>query len=380
MRTKYIIIIIIMAGLISIAGNCLSGQWSAARRPQSSSGGSSLSSSTSIAQTGGEFARPIRSFRCQPVSRIRRPRGWSNAKKSAPEKSETTKITPVKAPPIEQKNETAPATTDLPEPAMAAIAPSVPAAPAPPDTGETPASPPAPSRKAAASYGKVPPYFIRNDGQLDQAVRYYVKGPRGTVYLTGTEVVFDFLQENSSEEGEDKEAKEEEPGRPGPEREEKKTFTRLVFRQQFKDSNPEVKVDGKKELPGKINYFVGGKDNWHSNIPTVEEVFYHDLYPGIDLNCFFEGANIRYRYTVKPGADPGLLAFQYVGTDGLEIKPSGDLIVLTPFGGFITPAPRITQEIDGKEEKIEGEFIIADDTTVTYQIGPYDKQYPLTIE
>jgi hypothetical protein len=258
-----------------------------------------------------------------------------------------------------------------PEPEVAAPAPSSPAPPEPPEKK--------PAQKPASSYGKVPPYFIQNDGQLDQAVRYYVKGPRGTVYLTATEIVFDFLQENPPEEGEDEES-EEEPVRPGPEREEKKTFTRLVFRRQFKDPNQEVKVDGKKELPGKINYFIGGKSNWHSNIPTVEEVVYHDLYPGIDLNCYFEGANIRYRYTVKPGADPARLVFQHVGVDGLELKPSGELIVLTPFGGFVTPVPRITQEIGGEEKEIDGEFTIQDDMTVTYEIGPYDKQLPLIIE
>ena len=367
-----------MAGLISMAGNCLSGQWSAARRPRSSTSGSAGTTSTSISKTGSEFATPTRSFRCRPVSGIHRPRGRSIAKEPVTSTTKKAKITPVKPAPVKPAE-----SRELPpppplEPPATAVSKPAPDTPGTSDPGDIPAAPAPPDQKSASSYGKVPPYFIRNDGQLDQAVRYYVKGPRGTVYLTNTEVVFDFLQENPPEEGDEEE--EEEPGRPGPDREEKKTFTRLVFRQQFKDSNPEVKVDGKKELPGKINYFVGGKSNWHSNIPTVEEVFYHDLYPGIDLKCFFEGANIRYRYTVKQGADPGLMVFQYVGTDGLEIKPSGDLIVLTPFGGFITPAPRITQEIEGEEKVIEGEFIIADDTTVTYQIGTYDKQSPLIIK
>jgi len=378
MKIKHLITITLLAGLISFAGNCLSGQWSAARRPRSSTGGSAVTVSTSIAKTGTEFARPTRSFRCQPVSLIHRPRGWSGTEKDTPAPAEITTVTPDKIVPIKPAEKIEPPSPPSPEPPPATISKPAPDTPVTPDTGDIPAASAPPTQKSASSYGKVPPYFIRNDGQLDQAVRYYVKGPRGTVYLTNSEVVFDFLQENPPEEGEDKE--EEEPRRAGPEREEKKTFTRLVFRQQFKDSNPEVKVDGEKELPGKINYFVGGKDNWHSNIPTVEEVIYHDLYPGINLNCFFEGANIRYRYTVNPDADPKKLVFQYVGIDGLEIKPSGDLIVLTPFGGFITPAPQITQKIDEKEKKIEGELIIDDDTTVTYQIGTYDKQYPLTIK
>lgn len=232
--------------------------------------------------------------------------------------------------------------------------------------------------KSSSSYGQVPPYFIRNDGQIDPAVKYYVKGPRGTVYLTNSEIVFDFLQENSGPKDKP-ESTAGEPGKPAPERDEKKTFTRLVFRQQFKDSNPEVSVEGNKELPGKINYFVGNKSNWHSNIPTVEEVIYHNLYPGIDLNCFFEGANIRYQYTVNPGSDPGNLVLEYVGIDGLEVKSSGEMIVITPFGGFMSPAPKITQAIEEKEIEIKGEFNILNDNNVTYKIGPYNKQYPIII-
>lgn len=361
MKRLYFMTFCLTAGVIAITGSGLSAQWSAARRPR---GSTRVAPAVSVSRTvaKSEVAAPARSFRCRPVSSIHRPRGRRIAAVPVP-----PAIPRVPAPPPEIIVEIEEVSL---EPEVAAPAPSSPAPPEPPEKK--------PAQKPASSYGKVPPYFIRNDGQLDQAVRYYVKGPRGTVYLTNTEVVFDFLKENPPEEGEEEE--EEEPGRHGPERDEKKTFTRLVFRRQFKDSNPEVKVDGKKELPGKINYFIGGKDNWHSNIPTVEEIVYHDLYPGIDLNCFFEGANIKYHYTVKPGSDPGLLIFQYVGIDGLEIKPSGDLIVLTPFGGFVTPAPSITQEIGGKEKEIEGEFTIQDDTTVTYKIGPYDRQYQLTIK
>jgi len=74
------------------------------------------------------------------------------------------------------------------------------------------------------------------------------------------------------------------------------------------------------------------------------------------------------------------LIFQYVGIDGLELKESGDLAVLTPFGGFVTRVPRFYQEIDGKRVDREGSFKLLDETTVTYDIGSYDKQYPLTIE
>ncbi|MDP8234980.1 MAG: hypothetical protein P9M08_01210 [Candidatus Erginobacter occultus] len=232
------------------------------------------------------------------------------------------------------------------------------------------APPPAEPAPPGAQYGRVPPHFIRNDGQLAEEVGYYLKGPRGTVYLTGDEVVFDFLSGQA-----------EPPDRPSPPGEEEETtVSRLVFRLRFSDPDPEAALEGAKELPGKINYFIGDRENWRTSIPTYREVVYRGIYPGINLVCRLEGANIRYRCTVSPGADPGRIKFSYSGVDGLEINPDGDLIVLTPFGGFRTPTPRLRQEIDGEPVEIDGAFVIPDDLTVTLKIAPYDRALPLIID
>lgn len=236
----------------------------------------------------------------------------------------------------------------------------------PPASTPIPAEPEPP----AAQYGRVPPHFIRNDGQLAEEVGYYLKGPRGTVYLTADEVVFDFLSGQ---------AEPPDPSSP-PGEEEETTVSRLVFRLRFSDPDPGAALEGEKELPGKINYFIGDRENWRTSIPTYREVVYRGLYPGIDLACRLEGANIRYRWTVSPGADPGRIKFSYSGVDGLEINPDGDLIVLTPFGGFRTPAPRLRQEIDGPPEEIDGAFVIRDDLSVTLKIAPHDRAFPLVID
>lgn len=227
-----------------------------------------------------------------------------------------------------------------------------------------------------AQYGRVPPHFIRNDGQLDGEVGYYLKGPRGTVYLTRTEVVFDFISSQA----------EPSEGIASPEEQYKKEdgeepeISRLVFRLRFTQPNPDTVLEGEKELPGKINYFIGDRADWRTSIPTYEQVAYRNLYPGIDLICYLQEANIRYRYVASPGADPGRIVFSYSGIEGLEINSSGDLIVLTSFGGFRTPAPLVYQEIDGDPLEITSTFVTKDDSTVTLKIPAYDRARPLFIE
>jgi len=229
---------------------------------------------------------------------------------------------------------------------------------------------------AAPRDTRIPVHFIRNDGQLDREVRYYMKGSRGSVYLTGEAVVFDFYSRGKTT-----------PDHPGPEgkelaeaEEDEPAGARLVFRMRILDADPETVVEGRNELPGKINYFVGDRANWRTAIPTFEEVAYREIYPGIDLVCRFTDGNLSYRCSVAPGADPGRIAFRYSGVDGLEINPDGALIVQTAFGGFRNPPPRLYQEIGGGRLDREGTYTLRDNFTVGLIPGPYDLKFPLFID
>jgi len=235
--------------------------------------------------------------------------------------------------------------------------------------------------QAAASYGKVSPFFTENHGQVDQAVKYYVKGSRGTVYFTPAEVVYDFLRERESPESEEP----EDPERPrGPDRdaEKKKEYDRLVFRAKFSGADPAVVVAGAKELPGKVNYFIGSQANWRPNIPTFEEISYQNLYPDIDLLYRFEGGNPRSRFTVRAGGDPRAIRFSYEGqVNSLELDPDGNLAILTDFGSFGEKSPQAYQEPGGQRTEVPVKFVLSEtDKTVSFEIPSYDATLPLIIE
>lgn len=234
-------------------------------------------------------------------------------------------------------------------------------------------------KEAAASYGKVSPFFTENRGQVDAAVKYYVKGARGTVYFTPSEVVYDFLREKEPAEGE---AEERGPRGPDREAEKKKEYDRMVFRVKFSGADPAVAVSGGQELPGKVNYFIGSQANWRPNIPTFEEVSYRGLYPKIDLLYRFEGGNPRSRFTVLPGGDPAAIRFAYEGqVNGLQIDPEGNLAILTDFGSFGERAPRAYQEIGGEKLEVPAKFVVSEqDKAVSFEIADFDRRQPLVIE
>lgn len=266
------------------------------------------------------------------------------------------------------------------EPPAAAATPAAQLTPAPEAAAGEAAPAEAAKAQAAASYGKVSPFFTENRGQVDQAVKYYVKGSRGTVYFTAAEVVYDFLREKETP----AEETEEEQESRGPDRdaEKKKEYDRLVFRAKFAGADPAVAVTGAKELPGKVNYFIGSQANWRPNIPTFEEISYQNLYPGIDVLYHFEGGNPRSRFTVRPGGDPQALRVAYEGqVTSLEIDPEGNLTILTDFGSFGEKAPRAYQETGGQITEVPAKFVLSQaDQTVAYEISPYDASRPLVIE
>ena len=109
------------------------------------------------------------------------------------------------------------------------------------------------------------------------------------------------------------------------------------------------KLRGKKNFRGKINYFVGSRQNWRSNIPPWRKLSIKISIRGSTWSLTSGGGNPAFSYRVHPGADPGRLIFDYQGVDELRLKPSGELVIITRFGGFLSPPPRAYQKIEGKE-------------------------------
>jgi hypothetical protein len=226
-------------------------------------------------------------------------------------------------------------------------------------------------------------HFIKNQGQIDESVNYYVKGRSGTVYFKPDVVVFHFVREKRSAEVN------ELPGEPLDRRsrlrkmieETDKGLDRLVFRMRFEGANSNPEVVGRKELLGKVNYFIGSdQSKWYSGIPTFEEILYKNIYDGIDLKFYFRKGNPEYMFIAGPGADPSKVVLHYEGVEGLDLSPEGNLIISTRFGDFVEKSPQLYQEIAGVKVPVGGTFELKGDNRVVFDIPSYDSKYSLMID
>jgi len=254
--------------------------------------------------------------------------------------------------------------------------------------------------KIRSAYGKMPLRFIENRGQVDKKVRFYAKSGSSTIWFTNNEIVFDSVRlKNRAESAkEDNVAKEDslsplgnfgngvwlEKNTP-----EKSEYERHVLRMKIKESNANPVIAGQGSLQGTVNFLIG-KDpqNWKTGIPAYGEVYYQDIYDGIDLRFYTaDSGRMQYDYIVHPGADPANIVVAFEAVNGMEVTQNSDLLIKTTFGDILQKAPVIYQIIDGEKKRIAGMFKIHNDDIVAngsskygFSLASYDKNYPLVID
>jgi hypothetical protein len=215
-----------------------------------------------------------------------------------------------------------------------------------------------PSKPAVAEhYGQLSLSFEANQGQTDPQVRFLSRGPGYSLFLTPTEVILG-LRKSSPD------------------------ATANPMRMQLIGANATPQVAGVETLPGKVNY-LRGKDpkQWRTNVTTYGKVKYSQVYPGVDLVYYGNQRQLEYDFIVAPGANPGTIRLNFAGTSAQDkltpqLDKTGDLIV----GEVRLHKPVLYQEIAGKRKTVEGNFRIASNQEVGFQVAAYDKTRPLVID
>lgn len=208
--------------------------------------------------------------------------------------------------------------------------------------------------KITENFGKIPLSFEANRGQADNSVKFISRGSGYTLFLTGTEAIFNLSKNKDSS---------------------------SVVRMQLQGAQLNPQISGVDELQGKSNYFIGSDQaKWETNVSTFGKVKYDSVYPGVDLVYYGNQGQLEYDFTVKPAADPSNIALAFSGADKLEISNEGN-ILLHLGGDVITlKKPVLYQDINGGRQEVSGNFILSGDKTVKFNIGNYNSNYELVID
>ena len=223
------------------------------------------------------------------------------------------------------------------------------------------------------TYGKLPLSFEANQGQTDPQVKFLARGLGHTLFLTPTEAVLVFRNRSSA------------VGNELSERTDQTTNTQeqsqSVLRMQLTGANPNPKIVGLDELPGKSNYFIANDPKkWYTNIPHYAKIRYEEIYSGVGLVFYGNQRKLEYDFVIAPGADPSAITLAFEGADELRIDDQGNLILRTAGGTVIQKRPLVYQEIDGIPRFLTGRYVLKGRHRVGFSVPVYDPSKPLIID
>jgi len=230
------------------------------------------------------------------------------------------------------------------------------------------------------SYGKLPLYFIENNGQVDKEVSFYERGAGHAAFFTAKGVTLALTKRESKA---DKASFTKYI--PGLETKKAEKATTEAVTLSFEGANAKAKISSSEKMPGHVNYFVGNdKSKWRSNIPTYGAVIYKDVYKNIDVKFYGNNKNIEHDVIVRPGGDFTNVKFAYSGIKGLSVTEAGELEVNLRHGKIIEEKPVIYQVFNGEKVAVNGTYKIfkGEEGAFTYgfDVASYDHTRDLVID
>jgi hypothetical protein len=229
------------------------------------------------------------------------------------------------------------------------------------------------------AFGRLPLYFIENQGQVDEKVRYYIQGADRTLYFTETGITFALSK------GRDKSENDPSGIRGSSENPlSESELQRYILKLDFAGADKKQPI-GQDKQKAVFSYFKSKPEDWHAGCSAFGRLIYKDLWPGIDLVYSGTVNRLKYEFMVKPGADPNRIRLAYRGADALEIKPSGALGVRTSAGGFEDGKPFAYQEIENRRVEVAMTYRLVntrntDRLLYGFDVGPYDKTKTLILD
>ena len=218
-----------------------------------------------------------------------------------------------------------------------------------------------------AGYGKFPLLFEKNGGQSSPDVAFTVKGSDKTLYFTPEGLTFSLTmpQETGSETPGGENPGGENPvshrlasrlegrGRPR----EEAFRERWTLKLDFVDA-ARVSPEGEKPAETVISYFKGPENEHRSGVSTYNSIVYRDLWPGIDLVYDGDANHLKYRFVVRPGADPERIRLAYRGAERLSLDSEGGLEILTAAGVLRDDVPVCWQETENGRVPVNATYAL----------------------
>lgn len=152
-----------------------------------------------------------------------------------------------------------------------------------------------------------------------------------------------------------------------------------AFEVEFVNAQRPDVVPGQKQKHN-VNYFIGSDETkWASDVPVYEKLKYDEIYPGIDIEYYSAGNQLKYDFIVAAGSDPSKIVLQYNGQQSILLK-DGSLRVDIGFATIEEVIPVAYQIVGGIRWEVACEFVLKNNQVQFYFPRGYDHSLPLIID
>lgn len=218
----------------------------------------------------------------------------------------------------------------------------------------------------------LPMSFEANRGQADADVKFVGRGEGFGVLLKSNEAVL--AVHNGKQESGVKKSKTVDGSSHA-------SLSARRVSMKLEGANSTPFVSGVEQQVTRVNYFLGNDPaNWIRDIETYSGVLYSDVYRGVDLMFHSNNQKLEYDFTVDRDGDPNQIRLRFDGADDLRMTPDGALILRTPAGELRHERPIAYQQKNGDLVHVSAEFKQLSDGAIGFQVGDYDRAFPLVID
>lgn len=227
------------------------------------------------------------------------------------------------------------------------------------------------SADPARAFADLPVGFERNDGQVENRVRYMARFPGFSLYI-GDEALALVLPTAWERDRAPSDAVRRMAATANLAR---------VMHLRFVGASPVSRVEGMDPMPGVSHYLTGNDPSrWRTNVARFAAVRRARLYPGIDAVFYASAQRFEYDFVLEPGADPSAIALAFNATARLRVDDCGDLHVSGEDFDIVQSRPVAYQTIGEIRRPIPARYALRADGAATIHVGEYDHNLPLVID
>jgi gliding motility-associated-like protein len=212
--------------------------------------------------------------------------------------------------------------------------------------------------------------FIENKGQWPSQVLFAADIPGGTLYVERSRLIYSFyLPQHQHDDPSVKHTAENDT-----------TPNAHAFELKFVHGYTGLRAAGYNPAATTFNYWNGNDPSkWISHARAFEGVELQDIYPGIHLKLYRQGASLKYDFIVTPQGRIEDILLEYNGLDGIRLA-DGNLNLQTALGELTEMKPYAFQVHGTQQHEVKCTFKLHNNRVTFDAPASWDRTNSLIID